>query len=26
LLSGRFAEGSRVRIDFGQDEFVFTPE
>jgi ATP-dependent Clp protease ATP-binding subunit ClpB len=25
LLSGRFAEGSRVRIDFGQDEFVFTP-
>ena len=25
LLSGRFAEGSRVKIDFGQDEFVFTP-
>ena len=25
LLSGRFAEGSRVRIDFGQDGFVFTP-
>ena len=25
LLSGRFAEGSRVRIDFGQDEFVFAP-
>ena len=24
LLSGRFAEGSRVKIDFGQDEFVFT--
>ena len=25
LLSGRFAEGSRVRIDFQQDEFIFTP-
>ena len=24
LLSGRFAEGSRVRIDFAQDEFTFT--
>jgi ATP-dependent Clp protease ATP-binding subunit ClpB len=25
LLSGRFAEGSRVRIDFAQDEFTFAP-
>ena len=25
LLSGRFPEGSRVRIDFVQDEFVFHP-
>ena len=24
LLSGRFPEGSRVRIDFVQDEFVFS--
>jgi ATP-dependent Clp protease ATP-binding subunit ClpB len=25
LLSGRFAEGSKVRIDFDQDEFTFSP-
>ena len=25
LLSGRFPEGSRVRIDFAQDEFLFLP-
>ncbi len=25
LLSGRFAEGSSVRIDFDQDEFTFSP-
>jgi ATP-dependent Clp protease ATP-binding subunit ClpB len=26
LLSGRFPEGSRVKIEFVQDEFVFQPE
>ena len=26
LLSGRFPEGSRVKIEFVQDEFIFQPE